>query len=138
MQTLCLKAEHLRNNHCPGRPQSYQAALSLVAQRKLGAYSVGDIYALCGYPSARPDGLGAMGQTQTHPGVLRDSTIITIGLALLMAWAARRGGAGAGLACGALACALVDTDLGGLTGDTYGALCDIGEVIALAALTARV
>ena len=29
-------------------------------------------------------------------------------------------------------------DLGGLTGDTYGALCEIGEVIALAALTARV
>jgi adenosylcobinamide-GDP ribazoletransferase len=28
--------------------------------------------------------------------------------------------------------------LGGLTGDTYGALCEIGEVIALAALTARV
>ena len=29
-------------------------------------------------------------------------------------------------------------DLGGLTGDTYGALCEIGEVIALAALTARI
>jgi cobalamin synthase len=29
-------------------------------------------------------------------------------------------------------------DLGGLTGDTYGALCEIGEVVALAALTARV
>jgi hypothetical protein len=27
-----------------GRPQSYQAALSLVAQRKLGAHSVGDVY----------------------------------------------------------------------------------------------
>ncbi|MFN3374581.1 MAG: adenosylcobinamide-GDP ribazoletransferase, partial [Chloroflexus sp.] len=26
-------------------------------------------------------------------------------------------------------------DLGGLTGDTYGALCEIGEVVALAALT---
>jgi adenosylcobinamide-GDP ribazoletransferase len=28
-------------------------------------------------------------------------------------------------------------DLGGLTGDTYGALCEITEVVALAALTAR-
>jgi adenosylcobinamide-GDP ribazoletransferase len=27
-------------------------------------------------------------------------------------------------------------DLGGLTGDTYGALCEISEVVALAALTA--
>ncbi len=27
-------------------------------------------------------------------------------------------------------------DLGGLTGDTYGALCELGEVVALAALTA--
>ena len=28
-------------------------------------------------------------------------------------------------------------DLGELTGDTYGALCEIAEVVALAALTAR-
>jgi cobalamin synthase len=28
--------------------------------------------------------------------------------------------------------------LGGLTGDTYGALCEIGEVMALAAFTAWV
>ena len=29
-------------------------------------------------------------------------------------------------------------DLGGLTGDTYGTLCEIGELFPLAALTARV
>jgi adenosylcobinamide-GDP ribazoletransferase len=29
-------------------------------------------------------------------------------------------------------------NLGGLTGDAYGALCETGEVIALAALTARI
>jgi adenosylcobinamide-GDP ribazoletransferase len=28
--------------------------------------------------------------------------------------------------------------LGGLTGDTYGALCELAEVVALAALTVRV
>jgi adenosylcobinamide-GDP ribazoletransferase len=95
-------------------------------------------YALCGYPSARADGLGAMMQTQTHPGIIRDSTIIAIGLVLLVAGAR-----------GVLVLALVwlaarwlarwwTRDLGGLTGDTYGALCEIGEVIALAALTARV
>ena len=53
------------------------------AEGALGLWAI--CYALCGYPSARPDGLGAMMQMQTHPGVLRDSTIITIGLALLVA-----------------------------------------------------
>jgi adenosylcobinamide-GDP ribazoletransferase len=69
---------------------------------------------------------------------MRDSTLIAIGLALLVAGPR-----------GVLTLALVwlamcwlarwwTRDLGGLTGDTYGALCEIGEVIALAALTVRV
>jgi hypothetical protein len=51
MQTLCLRhstcaiitASNQKQSRL-GRPQSYQAALSLVAQRKLGTHSVGDVY----------------------------------------------------------------------------------------------
>lgn len=95
-------------------------------------------YGVCGYPSARADGLGAMIQAQANPSILRDTTITTIGLALFVAGSR-----------GVVALILVwlaarwlarwwTRDLGGLTGDTYGALCEIGEVIALAALTARI
>jgi adenosylcobinamide-GDP ribazoletransferase len=111
---------------------------ALLLAPALGRWAI--CYALCGYPSARADGLGAMvqTQTQTHPGIMRDSTIIAIGLTLLVAGPR-----------GVLALALVwlaarwlarwwTRDLGGLTGDTYGALCEIGEAVALAALTARV
>jgi adenosylcobinamide-GDP ribazoletransferase len=94
-------------------------------------------YGVCSYPSARADGLGAMIQVHTNPRILRDTTIIAIGLALL---AGSRG---------VVALALVwlvsrwlarwwTRDLGGLTGDTYGALCEIAEVVALAALTATI
>jgi adenosylcobinamide-GDP ribazoletransferase len=88
---------------------------ALLLAPALGRWAI--CYGLCGYPSARPDGLGAMVQAQTTPSILRDATMIAIGLALFARWWTR--------------------DLGGLTGDTYGALCEIGEVIALAALTAR-
>jgi len=95
-------------------------------------------YGVCAYPSARADGLGAMLQAQTNSRILRDSTIIALGLALLVASLR-----------GVLALVLVwlaarwlarwwTRDLAGLTGDTYGALCEIGEVVALAALTVRI
>jgi adenosylcobinamide-GDP ribazoletransferase len=94
-------------------------------------------YALCRYPAARADGLGAAAQMHSGPAALRNATLIALAAALLIA----------GLR-GVIACALVwlvtrtlarwwTRDLGGLTGDTYGALCEIGEVVVLAALTAR-
>ena len=109
---------------------------ALLLAPALGRWAV--CYALCGYPSARADGLGAMIQAQTNPRIMRDATIIAIGLALFIAGSH-----------GVVALALVwlvarwlarwwTRDLGGLTGDTYGALCEIGEVVALATLTARI
>ena len=93
-------------------------------------------YGLCTYPSARPDGLGVMAQAQSTPSTLRNATILAAIAAISIA----------GLR-GTMALALVwlvartlarwwTRDLGGLTGDTYGALCELGEVVALAALTA--
>jgi adenosylcobinamide-GDP ribazoletransferase len=94
-------------------------------------------YGVCSYPSARSDGLGAQVQAEAGFGQLRVATIIALLLALLLT----------GLQ-GLIALALVwlaarwlarwwTRELGGLTGDTYGALCEIAEVVALAALTAQ-
>lgn len=94
-------------------------------------------YGICFYPSARSDGLGSQVQAEAASAQLRNATIIALLAALLLA----------GLQ-GVLALGLVwiaarwlarwwTHELGGLTGDTYGALCEIGEVVALAALTAQ-
>jgi adenosylcobinamide-GDP ribazoletransferase len=95
-------------------------------------------YGVCSYPSARPDGLGAAVQAHAKPGILHKTTIAAVVVVLLVAGPH-----------GIVAFALVwlttrwlarwwTRDLGGLTGDTYGALCEIAEVVALAALTATV
>lgn len=95
-----------------------------------------DVYGIVAFPVAREGGLGRSFQEQL---TRRDSlvvTALTVALALLLAgtqglvamalvW----------LVATALARWWVHT-LGGLTGDTYGALCEIGEVVALAALSA--
>ncbi|HEX5692426.1 MAG TPA: adenosylcobinamide-GDP ribazoletransferase [Roseiflexaceae bacterium] len=109
---------------------------ALLLAPALGRWAI--CYGLGRFPAARADGLGAMAQVQTSSGLVFAPTVIVIIAALLIA----------GLR-GAVALALVwlaartlarwwTRDLGGLTGDTYGALCEIAEVVALAALTARI
>jgi adenosylcobinamide-GDP ribazoletransferase len=109
---------------------------ALLVAPALGRWAM--CFGLCRYPSARADGLGAMVQAQSESSTLRGATLIAAVAALVIAGPR-----------GLLALALVwlvsralarwwVRDLGGLTGDTYGALCEIGEVVALAALTARV
>lgn len=93
-------------------------------------------YGLCCFPPARAGGLGHGFQAQaTRADLLRASA----GAALL---ALGLGGA-QGLAALALVWATTRWlarrwahDLGGLTGDTYGALCEIAEVVALGVLSA--
>lgn len=95
-----------------------------------------DCYGIFRFPAASEGGLGRM----FHDQVQRLDVVIATGTALAAALLV------AGLA-GLVALLLVwavahllahwwTRDLGGLTGDTYGALCEIGEVVALAALTA--
>jgi adenosylcobinamide-GDP ribazoletransferase len=94
-----------------------------------------DIYGIFRFPPARAGGLGREFQSQARRGDFAIATATAVALAIILA----------GLS-GLLALALVwgssnllarwwTRDLGGLTGDTYGALCEIAEVVTLAALS---
>jgi adenosylcobinamide-GDP ribazoletransferase len=96
-----------------------------------------DTYGIFRFPPAREGGLGREFQAQARRGDFAISTATAILLALVLSGPR-----------GLLALALVwafssalarwwTRDLGGLTGDTYGALCEIAEVVTLAALSAR-
>jgi adenosylcobinamide-GDP ribazoletransferase len=97
-----------------------------------------DVYGIVVFPPAREGGLGKSFQQMLGPRHFAFATgtalvlALAIGgvrglLALLLVWAAAH-------ALGRW----WTNDLGGLTGDTYGAMCEIGEVVALATLTALV
>lgn len=101
----------------------------------LGRWSMA--YGLCWFPPARAEGLGYAVQPHVRRGDFVVATATALALALALAGT-----------YGLVACALVwlgahllamwwTRDLGGLTGDTYGALCELTEVVALAALAAR-
>lgn len=107
----------------------WQAALLAPA---LGRWA--DIYGIYWFPPAAEGGLGRT----FHAQVRRPHFLAaTAGAGLAAALVA----GAAGLAALALLWAAVHLlarwwtrDLGGLTGDTYGALCEIGEVVVIAAL----
>ena len=96
------------------------------------------VYGIVAFPPAREGGLGRTFQSMLRP---RDFAFATATALLLAALVAGPRGLVALLLVW-LAAHLLGRwwtrDLGGLTGDTYGALCEIGEVVALAALTASV
>lgn len=92
------------------------------------------IYGLCRFPSARDDGLGHTFQQQREQRSLFRATLAALLLTLLL-------GPVQGLVAGLLVWGIAALlyrwwvrDLGGLTGDTYGALCEISEVIVLAVI----
>jgi adenosylcobinamide-GDP ribazoletransferase len=94
-----------------------------------------DMYSLFWFPAARAGGLGRTYHAQVQRHHFAVSTLVVLLLSALI-------GQWHGLLAGALVWAGTHLlarwwtrDLGGLTGDTYGALCEIGEVVALAALT---
>jgi adenosylcobinamide-GDP ribazoletransferase len=97
-----------------------------------------DVYGIMRFPPAREGGLGRTFQSHLRPG----DFLIATGTALILALAL-------GGMHGLIALALVwlvthllgrwwTRDLGGLTGDTYGALCEIAEVVTLATMTASI
>ncbi|PJF45541.1 MAG: adenosylcobinamide-GDP ribazoletransferase, partial [Candidatus Thermofonsia Clade 3 bacterium] len=97
-----------------------------------------DVYGIVRFPPAREGGLGRAFQSQLRPGdfVIASGTTLILALAL---------GGARGLAALAIVWLVTHLlgrwwtrDLGGLTGDTYGALCEIAEVVVLATLTASI
>jgi len=96
-----------------------------------------DLYGIFWFPPARAGGLGRDVQSQVRRSDFVFGTLTTVALAAAIAGVR-----------GVVAVALVwvaahllarwwTRDLGGLTGDTYGALCEIAEIVALATLAAR-
>ncbi|MFQ3662042.1 MAG: adenosylcobinamide-GDP ribazoletransferase [Chloroflexaceae bacterium] len=96
-----------------------------------------DCYGIFFFPAAAAGGLGRTFRDQVRRAdvvVATATTVLLAGLvagatglaALLVVWGATH-----------LIAGWWTRDLGGLTGDTYGALCEIAEVVALAALTTR-
>jgi adenosylcobinamide-GDP ribazoletransferase len=95
-----------------------------------------DCYGIFWFPAAAEGGLGR----SFHDQVRRPDFVFATATALIaaLAIAGPRGLIAMLLVWGAtqLLARWWTRDLGGLTGDTYGALCELGEVVALAALTA--
>lgn len=95
-----------------------------------------DIYGIFWFPPAREGGLGRSFQSQVRRSGFLAATLSAAALALLagprgllamlLVWAASH-----------LLARWWTRDLGGLTGDTYGAMCEIAEALALAVLTVR-
>ncbi|MEF3273978.1 MAG: adenosylcobinamide-GDP ribazoletransferase [Chloroflexus sp.] len=96
-----------------------------------------DCYGIYRFPPAREGGLGRTFSTQVRQRDFIIASLLMIGSAWFIAGIA-------GIITFALVLVVVHLlaqwwvrDLGGLTGDTYGALCEISEVVALATLTIR-
>jgi adenosylcobinamide-GDP ribazoletransferase len=100
-----------------------------------------DMYGICWFPAARAGGLGRTFHAQVQQQHFAFSTIALLLLTLLIAGPhAERVLIAAALvwACTHLLARWWSRDLGGLTGDTYGALCELGEVVVLAVLAVQV
>ncbi len=101
-----------------------------------------DLTAICFYPPARESGLGRSAQLGAQRGRWWLATLLMGAILLAVVIASGESLRRAALAMGAVAlCTHIlariwTRQLGGLTGDTYGALCEIGEVVALAVWSA--
>ncbi|OPZ71874.1 MAG: Cobalamin synthase [Firmicutes bacterium ADurb.Bin456] len=92
------------------------------------------VIAVTTFPYARPEGLGKIyndraGKIELLAATLIAALVAGISLNLLGAWLFFTGGA---FTC--LACRRITRELGGMTGDTYGFINEITEVILLAAV----
>lgn len=93
------------------------------------------VYGITRFPVARASGLGQRFKAQVQQRTLLVATVVALLMSLLI-------GGGAGLLAALLVWGSMHLvalwlvyDLGGLTGDTYGAMIELSEVIALLALT---
>lgn len=108
----------------------------LVVVPALGRWAM--LGALVGFPAAAPAGLGALVKTHVRWPQLLLGSVTSLALAWLLLGPRGLAAAAAAVAAGGLFALLCSRRLGGLTGDTYGAICEIGEVAALGAASALV
>ncbi len=92
-------------------------------------------YAIFWFPPAREGGLGHSFNAQVRRPDFWLASVFALSFAIIVAGLSGLIAALLVLAGSHLLIRWWVRDLGGLTGDTYGALCEIGEVVALAALT---
>lgn len=118
-----------------GQPYASPALAGLVMAPTLGRWAM--VLATAGFPSARPDGLGQIVKASVGWPQVGAATAITLAV---------------GLAVGPMGVALVllaaivawlagryfQANLGGLTGDTYGAINEVTEVIVLLVVAATI
>lgn len=116
--------------------------LGLVVALTLGRWAMA--LALGLFPAARADGLGAAHRAEGSPG---PAALATLGALLLVTLAAAASATGPAASRAAVATGLallvvlggggwLSGRLGGLTGDTYGAICVLAETAALYAAVA--
>ncbi|MGI6469223.1 MAG: adenosylcobinamide-GDP ribazoletransferase [Syntrophomonadaceae bacterium] len=88
------------------------------------------VYTICRYPYARPGGgLGAaFGGEAGYPKLMGALLLLLAGAWLAQAWTALTA-AVITIALGALIAAWIAKQLGGVTGDTFGAVCESSETI---------
>lgn len=96
-----------------------------------------DVYGIIGFPTAKSEGMASDVQTQISKNQFWIASTITIALTLPLFYYSVLSLAIAFAAVAVLIhwlAAAMARSLGGLTGDTYGALSEIGEVLSLLAL----
>ena len=112
------------------------SAAVLIVAATLGRWGLS--FAVVAYPYARPEGLGRQLKDHAGPGQLVFATILSVAVVgAALGWQGLIVMFLAGLITWALA-RLFIAKVGGLTGDLYGAVCEIVELVALmAALSMR-
>lgn len=112
---------------------SLPAAAWLILAPTIGRFIM--VLLITAYPSARPEGLGSFFKERIAGGEVVVTTVLTLGIC-----AVTGGVLGILAAAGAclfalLAAVPVSRALGGLTGDAYGGICEVTEVVLLIAGT---
>ena len=107
---------------------------ALLAAPVLGRWVM--LAALFLFPTARAEGLGALVKRNCRRPQFMAGTVVALAVTVvLLGWWGLVTAAGV-MAVGLLAAAFFSRALGGLVGDSYGALCEIAEVVTLLLISA--
>ena len=127
---LCLVGKYAFLAELGGQLSGFE----LAAVPVLGRW--GMLLALFSFPSASTGGLGRAVKKHCRGQQLAIGSVTALAAAVLLLGVWGLALAGVAAACALLLGALFTRLLGGLTGDTCGAVCEIGELVCLAVLAA--